>query len=69
MQPTLRSQLSSSSLLNTPVPLTKRQHALQELLTSERAFAQDLLLIHDLHIPLALGSVALIVFRVFLLLT
>ncbi|EGO00583.1 hypothetical protein SERLA73DRAFT_30457, partial [Serpula lacrymans var. lacrymans S7.3] len=35
--------------------MTKRTHALLELLTSERAYASDLALIRDIHIPLALG--------------
>ena len=37
-------------------PMTKRHHALQELLSSERAYASDLALICDVHIPLALGK-------------
>ncbi|KAH7921646.1 hypothetical protein BV22DRAFT_1018978 [Leucogyrophana mollusca] len=48
---------STSSLLNPPV-ITKRTHALLELLTSERAYASDLALIRDIHIPLALGQPA-----------
>ena len=39
-----------------PNPMTKRHHALQELLSSERAYASDLALICDVHIPLALGK-------------
>ncbi|KAF9494134.1 hypothetical protein BDN71DRAFT_1449211 [Pleurotus eryngii] len=35
--------------------MTKRQHALHELLSSERAFASDLALIREVHIPLAMG--------------
>ena len=35
--------------------MPKRQHALHELLSSERAYASDLALICDVHIPLALG--------------
>ena len=46
---------SSSSLLPTPPTMSKRTHALIELLTSERAYASDLALIRDFHIPLALG--------------
>ncbi|KAF8627627.1 hypothetical protein AX15_004324 [Amanita polypyramis BW_CC] len=49
---------SSSSSIGQPQPqpsMSKRQHALQELLSSERAYASDLVLICDLHIPLALG--------------
>ncbi|KAI0316424.1 hypothetical protein OF83DRAFT_1017396, partial [Amylostereum chailletii] len=37
---------------------SKRHHALLELLTSERAYASDLALIRDIHIPLALGQPA-----------
>ncbi|KAJ7125361.1 Dbl homology domain-containing protein, partial [Mycena epipterygia] len=35
--------------------LSKRQHALHELLSSERAYASDLALILEVHIPMALG--------------
>ncbi|KAH7883349.1 hypothetical protein F5I97DRAFT_1939148 [Phlebopus sp. FC_14] len=38
--------------------MTKRMHALLELLTSECAYASDLALIRDIHIPLALGQPA-----------
>ncbi len=48
------------SILDKPLPqpdrLTKRQHALHELLSSERAYASDLALICEVHIPLALGN-------------
>ena len=52
---------SSSSLNNNavspPPPATsKRNHALLELLSSERAYASDLALIRDIHIPVALGE-------------
>lgn len=40
---------------NQPTVMTKRIHALRELLSSERAYASDLALIRDIHIPLALG--------------
>ena len=40
---------------NQPTVKTKRVHALRELLSSERAYASDLALIRDIHIPLALG--------------
>lgn len=40
---------------NQPTVMTKRVHALRELLSSERAYASDLALIRDIHIPLALG--------------
>jgi hypothetical protein len=36
--------------------LTKRQHALHELLSSERAYSSDLALVREVHIPLALGE-------------
>lgn len=36
--------------------LTKRQHALLELLESERAYCSDLALVRDVHIPMALGQ-------------
>ncbi|KAG2032623.1 hypothetical protein BDR03DRAFT_985590 [Suillus americanus] len=40
----------------TPAPaITKRQHALLELLTSERAYASDLALIRDVYMRLASG--------------
>src|ERR1700691_2818410 len=45
----------SSSLPPTPPTMSRRTHALIELLTSERAYASDLALIRDIHIPLALG--------------
>lgn len=47
----------SSSLLQTPaITQSKRTYALLELLSSERAYASDLALIRDIHIPLALGN-------------
>ncbi|KAF9262682.1 hypothetical protein L218DRAFT_1077882 [Marasmius fiardii PR-910] len=36
--------------------LSKRQHALHELLASERAYASDLALVREVYIPLALGQ-------------
>jgi dynamin-binding protein len=40
-----------------PAPkISKRTHALLELLSSERAYASDLALTRDIHIPLALGQ-------------
>ncbi|KZT27173.1 hypothetical protein NEOLEDRAFT_160821 [Neolentinus lepideus HHB14362 ss-1] len=51
----------ASSLLaptnNAPAvaPVSKRTHALLELLSSERAYASDLALIRAVHMPLALG--------------
>lgn len=54
------SSTESSSILNNPVSsppaISKRTHALLELLSSERAYASDLALIRDIHIPLALGE-------------
>jgi hypothetical protein len=51
---------SSSSLNNNgtspPPAMSQRNHALHELLSSERAYASDLALIRDIHIPLALGE-------------
>ncbi|KAG6853668.1 hypothetical protein C0991_002466 [Blastosporella zonata] len=49
------SSSSSSSMAPPQSPMTKRQHALHELLSSERAYASDLALIREVHIPLALG--------------
>jgi hypothetical protein len=54
------SSTGSSSIINNAVPspptMSKRDHALLELLSSERAYASDLALIRDIHIPLALGE-------------
>jgi len=55
------SSTGSSSILNnnvvsSPPSMSKRKHALLELLSSERAYASDLALIRDMHIPLALGE-------------
>ena len=54
------SSTGSSSILNNPMSppptVSKRNHALLELLSSERAYASDLALIRDIHIPLALGE-------------
>lgn len=52
-----------------PPPMTKRQHALHELLSSERAYASDLALLREVHIPLALGEFIislLVIFSFFL---
>lgn len=46
---------SASSVAPQPSPMSKRHHALHELLSSERAYASDLALIREVHIPLALG--------------
>ncbi|PCH35656.1 hypothetical protein WOLCODRAFT_133926 [Wolfiporia cocos MD-104 SS10] len=45
-----------SPLLQPSTGVSKRTHALQELLSTERAYASDLALIRDIHIPLALGQ-------------
>ena len=54
------SSTGSSPILNNPMSppptVSKRNHALLELLSSERAYASDLALIRDIHIPLALGE-------------
>lgn len=47
---------SPASSVSQQPTLTKRQHALHEILSSERAYASDLALIRDIHIPLALGE-------------
>lgn len=47
---------TASASTNQPAIMTKRMHALEELLSSERAYASDLALIRDIHIPLALGK-------------
>jgi hypothetical protein len=51
-----------SSTLASTTGMTKRHHALHELLSSERAYASDLALIREVHIPLALGEVLLFAF-------
>ncbi|KAJ7821543.1 hypothetical protein B0H14DRAFT_3471443 [Mycena olivaceomarginata] len=43
------------SVSTSPSTLSKRQHALHELMSSERAYASDLTLILEVHIPLADG--------------
>ena len=48
---------TSMSHSSTTTGMTKRYHALHELLSSERAYASDLALIREVHIPLALGEV------------
>lgn len=55
------SSTGSSSILNNPMSsppstISKRNHALLELLSSERAYASDLALLLDIHMPLALGE-------------
>lgn len=51
--------------------LSKREHALHELLSSERAYASDLALIREVHLPLALGESpldsSLVIFSSFIL--
>ncbi|KAG2158566.1 uncharacterized protein EDB93DRAFT_1076408 [Suillus bovinus] len=57
----MSSQQRSEEASTTPPPIpapaiTKRQHALLELLTSERAYASDLALIRDVYMRLASGD-------------
>ncbi|KAG8880308.1 hypothetical protein FRB97_000921 [Tulasnella sp. 331] len=48
---------SSHGTGTTPGPsASKRQHALLELLSSERAYAADLAVVRDIHIPLSRGQ-------------
>ncbi|KIM76643.1 hypothetical protein PILCRDRAFT_77630 [Piloderma croceum F 1598] len=58
--PSLNDEVASLSTSLTPTPptMSKRTHALLELLSSERAYASDLALIRDVHIPCALGQPA-----------
>ncbi|KAI0041090.1 hypothetical protein FA95DRAFT_1501923 [Auriscalpium vulgare] len=58
-------RISVEEILDTSAPtpsilsktgISKRNHALLEILSSERAYASDLALIRDIHIPLALGQ-------------
>ena len=42
--------------------LSKRTHALLELIESERAYASDLALIRDIHLPVALGTYLIFLF-------
>ncbi|KAI9059915.1 hypothetical protein FKP32DRAFT_1595934 [Trametes sanguinea] len=49
---------SASARSSLTAVTSKRTHALLELLSSERAYASDLALIRDIHIPLALGQPA-----------
>lgn len=50
-------ETSTLTVLAASLPMmTKREHALKELLTSERAYASDLAFIRDVHIPMALGT-------------
>jgi hypothetical protein len=54
---------SRPCLASQPTAMTKRQYALHELLSSERAYASDLALIRDIHLPLALGESSVKPFR------
>ncbi|KAF9507775.1 hypothetical protein BS47DRAFT_1488683 [Hydnum rufescens UP504] len=48
--------MSPASLDREPIaPMAKRKHALLELLSSERVYANDLALMRHIHIPMALG--------------
>ncbi|KIK60802.1 hypothetical protein GYMLUDRAFT_59226 [Collybiopsis luxurians FD-317 M1] len=56
MEDEAASSSSTSSLgQQSTATLTKRQHALHELLASERAYASDLALVRQIYIPLAIG--------------
>ena len=52
------SDSGSSSLLKPTITSTKRVRALEELLSSERAYASDLAILRDVHIPMAAGEYA-----------
>lgn len=69
LQPEPGPSSSTSSLGHPPQTLSKRTHALLELLTTERAYASDLALIRDVHVPLALGTYPLVPFLITPLLT
>ena len=47
---------------NISTGLPKRTHALLELIESERAYASDLALIRDIHLPVALGACFIFLF-------
>ncbi|OSX61642.1 hypothetical protein POSPLADRAFT_1066230 [Postia placenta MAD-698-R-SB12] len=53
--PASGSSLGPGSFLQPRPTVSKRVHALEELLSTERAYASDLALIRDVHIPLASG--------------
>ncbi|TFK90241.1 hypothetical protein K466DRAFT_597089 [Polyporus arcularius HHB13444] len=53
---TLLPSASTCTRSSATAAMSKRNHALVELLTSERSYASDLALIRDIHIPLALGA-------------
>ncbi|KAH9485619.1 Rho guanine nucleotide exchange factor gef1 [Psilocybe cubensis] len=58
-QPQPRPQKHDTTATTTTKPpqaMSKRYHAMHELLSSERAYASDLALIREVHIPLALGQ-------------
>ncbi|KAI0800196.1 hypothetical protein C8Q74DRAFT_1313919 [Fomes fomentarius] len=54
----LPKSMSTSSRSSAPTIVSKRDHALSELLASERSYASDLAVIGDVHVPLALGQPA-----------
>jgi len=56
IQSPLDDSASSSSSLGQPISMSKRQHALHELLASERAYASDLAVIREVYMPLASGK-------------
>ncbi|KAI5117982.1 hypothetical protein M0805_009199 [Coniferiporia weirii] len=52
------SETSTVSTLTVAPVITKREHAMKELLSSERAYASDLAFVQNVHIPMALGKSA-----------
>ncbi|KDR75582.1 hypothetical protein GALMADRAFT_488485 [Galerina marginata CBS 339.88] len=58
ISPSPSSASSAAPSVSQTATMTKRHHAMHELLSSERAYASDLALIREVHIPLALGQTA-----------
>ncbi|KAF9053771.1 Dbl homology domain-containing protein [Hymenopellis radicata] len=54
--PPPKQQRSTTPEVSSTPPPSKRNHAIQELLASEKAYASDLALVRQVHIPLALGQ-------------
>lgn len=65
--PASGSSLGPGSFLQPRPTVSKRVHALEELLSTERAYASDLALIRDVHIPLASGEYSVTVLRTYVL--
>jgi hypothetical protein len=64
--PSTRDSPPPSATLPPKVPtngVTKRTHALLELIESERVYASDLALIRDVHLPVALGTCFIFTFH------